>query len=191
MEDRVKIAYLIERLGNLLRAGERSQGIIDGLQPVHIQMLGYLSICNRYSDTPAGVTDFVGATKGTTSQSLGVLERKGYIRKKSDKRDRRVVRLELTARGKRFVETGFPPPDFVAALGGIKTRERGELSRLLTELLVRLQRNNRSRMFGVCHTCRHFKRDGLGETHQCGLTLEPLTEGESMKICREHELPAA
>lgn len=190
MEQSVKIAYLIERLGNLLRTEQRSQGLTEGLQPVHIQMLGYLSLCNRYSDTPAGVTDFVGATKGTTSQSLGLLERKGYIRKKVDKKDGRVVHLELTARGKRFVETGFPPPDFVAALGETSAGKMAELSRLLTDLLVRLQRNNRSRMFGVCRTCRHFRKDGLGETHQCGLTLEPLTENESIKICREHEFAA-
>lgn len=188
MADSARIAYLIERLGNLLRAGERSQGLADGLQPVHVQMVQYLSLCNRYSDTPAGVTEFSGATKGTTSQSLGVLERKGYIRKKADREDGRVVHLELTTKGKRFVETKFPPPDFEAALAGMREGERGELSRLLTGLLTGLQRENGGRMFGVCHTCRLFRRDALAGSHQCGLTLEPLTDEDSAKICREHEI---
>ena len=101
MNEGAKIASLIERLGNLLRAGERSSG--QGLLPVHVQMLSYLSVCNRYSDTPAAVTEFVGATKGTTSQSIGVLERKGYLRKRPDDGDGRVIHLSLTAKGKRFV----------------------------------------------------------------------------------------
>jgi len=28
-------------------------------------------------------------------------------------------------------------------------------------------------------------------SHQCGLTLEPLSEDEGVLICREHELHAA
>ncbi|MCI0482724.1 MAG: MarR family transcriptional regulator, partial [Candidatus Dadabacteria bacterium] len=73
MKDGGKIASLIERLGNLLRAEERAAGA--GLLPVHVRMLSYLSVCNRYSDTPAAVTEFAGATKGTSSQSIAVLER--------------------------------------------------------------------------------------------------------------------
>lgn len=183
-----KIAALIERLGNLLRAEERSSGA--GLQSVHREILGYLSVCNRYSDTPAGVTEFVGATKGTTSQSIGVLERKGYLKKRPDRADGRVVHLELTARGRRLAGDRVPPAEFDAALGAMRPADRDSLSRLLTGLLSGLQRQNSGRMFGVCHTCRHFRVDALPGSHQCGLTLEPLTDDESVKICREHE-PAA
>jgi DNA-binding MarR family transcriptional regulator len=188
MEDGVKIASLIERLGNLLRVEERSSGA--GLLPVHVQMLSYLSICNRYSDTPAAVTEFVGATKGTSSQSIAVLERKGYLRKHPDNKDGRVVHLDLTAKGRRFVENNFPPPLFGAAVDVMKPAERESLSRLLTGLLSELQRGNKGRMFGVCRTCRYFRKDALPGSHQCGLTLEPLTDDESTEICREHEIAA-
>lgn len=181
-----RIASLIERLGNLLRAEERASGA--GLLPVHVQMLSYLSVCNRYSDTPAAVTEFVGTTKGTTSQSIAVLERKGFLRKRPDTGDGRVVHLDLTAKGRRFVEMNFPPPEFGAAIGEMKKGDRDTLLRLLTGLLVSLQRRNGGRMFGVCNTCRYFRKDALPGSHQCGLTLEPLTEDESMKICREHEI---
>jgi len=186
MNEGAKIASLIERLGNLLRAGERSSG--SGLLPVHVQMLSYLSVCNRYSDTPAAVTEFVGATKGTTSQSIGVLERKGYLRKRPDGKDGRVIHLSLTAKGKRFVESNSPPPEFGASIDGMKPAERESLARLLNVLLVSLQRRNEGRMFGVCRTCRYFRKDAFPGSHQCGLTLEPLSDDESMKICREHEI---
>ncbi|HSC35220.1 MAG TPA: MarR family winged helix-turn-helix transcriptional regulator [Thermodesulfobacteriota bacterium] len=189
MDQTGRIASLIERLGNLLRAEERNSG--TGLMPVHVQMLSYLSICNRYSDTPAAVTEFSGATKGTSSQSIAVLERKGFLRKRPDKADGRAIHLDLTAKGRRFVENNFPPPGFGSAIEDMKPGDSESLARLLTGLLTTLQRRNRGRMFGVCRTCRHFRKDALPGSHQCGLTLEPLTEDESMKICREHERPAA
>ncbi len=189
MDQAGRIASLIERLGNLLRAEERTSG--TGLLPVHVQMLSYLSVCNRYSDTPAAVTEFVGATKGTSSQSIAVLERKGFLRKRPDAADGRVVHLNLTAKGRKFAENNFPPDKFGSAIGEMKPDDRAALTRLLTGLLASLQKENGGRMFGVCHTCRHFRRDALPGSHQCGLTLEPLTDDESMKICREHERPAA
>lgn len=189
MDEGAKIASLIERLGNLMRAGERSSG--QGLLPVHVQMLSYLSVCNRYSDTPAAVTEFIGTTKGTTSQSIGVLERKGCVRKRPDSDDGRVVHLSLTTKGRRFVESNFPPSEFAASIDDMKPADRDSLSRLLTGLLISLQRRNGGRTFGVCGTCRYFRKDALPGSHQCGLTLEPLSEDESVLICREHELHAA
>lgn len=189
MDQTGRIASLIERLGNLLRAEERASGA--GLLPVHVQMLSYLSVCNRYSDTPAAVTEFVGATKGTSSQSLAVLKRKGHLRKRPDKADGRVIHLDLTAKGRRFVENNFPPPGFGSAIEKMKPGDREALTLLLAGLLTSLQKGNGGRTFGVCRTCRHFRKDALPGSHQCGLTLEPLSGDESIKICREHERPAA
>ena len=185
-----KIATLLERLGNLLRAKERTAGSEEGLQPIHMQILRYLSVCNRYSDSPAGVTEFVGATKGTTSQSINVLERKGYIKKRRDKEDGRVIHLSLTDEAEGIIENAFPPDEFTQAVEAMRPEDRSELSGLLNQLLVLLQRQNKGAAFGVCHTCRFFKRKGLGDSHQCGLTHEPLTDEESYKICREHDYPS-
>jgi DNA-binding MarR family transcriptional regulator len=185
-----KIASLVERLGNLLRSEDRVTGSGSGLQPIHMQILRYMSVCNRYSNTPAGVGEFVGATKGTTSQSINVLERKGFLKKRPDKEDGRVIHLGLTAKAEHFLEKEFPPPEFTDAVTAMKPGDRNQLSGLLNELLILLQRQNEGKAFGVCHTCRYFKRDRLGDSHQCGLTREPLTEQESFMICREHDYPS-
>ena len=187
--DNTKIASLIERIGNLLRSGERASGSDSGLQTVHVQILGYLSQCNRYSNTPIGVTEFVGSTKGTTSQSINILEKKGFINKSPDEEDGRVIHLKLTDKGEHFVKDEFPPREFKAALDGLNSNDTERLSQLLTKLLIQLQRKNNGKLFGVCHTCKHFNKFGSGDKHQCGLTLEPLSEKESYQICREHEQP--
>lgn len=185
VKDDAKILSLVERLGNLMRAGARASG--DGLEPVHREILGYLSVCNRYSDTPAGVTDYLGATKGTTSQSIGVLERKGLVKKRPDKEDGRVVHLVLTATGRKMNGGGDVPEAFAEALSEMEPGEKETLVRLLSKILTGLQRRNGGRTFGVCRTCRFFRENALPRSHQCGLTLEPLSDVDSLKICREHE----
>lgn len=188
--DKIRIASLIERIGNLLRSEERASGADSGLQSVHLQILNYLSQCNRYSNTPAGVTEFIGSTKGTTSQSINILEKKGFLLKRPDAEDGRVVHLVLTDKGKSFVEDEFPPSEFNDALDSLNSNDADSLALLLTKLLIQFQQNNNGKLFGVCHTCNHFRKSALSNSHQCGLTLEPLSEEESLRICREYEDPA-
>ena len=75
------IYQYLERMANLLRTDTRRSMVEKGLQPVQLEALHYLSQCNRYSDTPAAVADFLGLTKGTVSQTLGLLENVGMIEK--------------------------------------------------------------------------------------------------------------
>ena len=187
--NKAQITSLIERIGNLLRSEERASGADRGLQAVHVQILNYLSQCNRYSNTPAGVTDFIGSTKGTTSQSINILESKGFINKVPDSEDGRVIHLVLTKKGHSFINNEFPPSEITNALDSFSNEEAEYITELLTKLLVKLQRTNNGKIFGVCHTCRHFKKNALARTHQCGLTLEPLSDKESFQICREHKEP--
>ena len=90
---------LVERLGNLMRSEMRKAGSDETLQPVHLQALIYLTKANRYSNTPQALADYLGLTKGTVSQTLLVLDRRGLIERYQDDVDRRVVRLRLSAAG--------------------------------------------------------------------------------------------
>lgn len=188
--EETRIAHLIERIGNLLRSEERVSGAESGLQSVHVQILTYLSKCNRYSNNPAGVTEFIGSTKGTISQSINILEKKGFITKRPDEKDRRVLHLILTEKGQSFIDNEFPSSQFKDAIESLNTSDSESLTLLLTKLLIKFQQNNNGKLFGVCHTCNHFKKFGLRDRHQCGLTLEPLSNKESLQICREYEEPS-
>lgn len=178
-----RIYELLERLGALLRAEERTAAHAFGLQPVHVHALHYLDRCNRYSDTPAGVTAYLGVTKGTVSQTLLVLEGKGCLVREADAHDRRQVRLRITPAGRKIVRACVPPPllrDVPADTFGPETEAT------LSNLLKVLQREGGNGTFGLCRTCVHFREHAMGDRHQCGLTGEPLTERESGLICREH-----
>ncbi len=73
-----------------------------------------------------------------------------------------------------------------AAVENARADEHLALANSLTALLRRAQRLNESKTFGVCKTCRFFTRVADGG-FQCGLTNEPLSVGDSMQICVEHE----
>ena len=71
------IADMVERLGRLLR----SRGYEHDLNPAQWEALRYLGRCNRFSNNPSALSNFLGATKGTVSQTVSSLERKGLLTK--------------------------------------------------------------------------------------------------------------
>jgi hypothetical protein len=65
------------------------------------------------------------------------------------------------------------------------------LEHSLTALLAGLQRRNDRSGFGVCQTCRFFRRRGAegepGGPHRCGLTQEALSDADSKLVRAGHE----
>lgn len=174
----------LERIGNLLRAEARQTDKNSRLQPVQLEVLHYLSICNRHSNIPVAVTEYMGLTKGTVSQTLSVLENKGYLQKTPDDKDKRVIHLHLTAKGKALVAATTPPTLFKAAISQISPKQQQQLTAGLNTLLKAMQSAHQFKAFGVCKTCRHLQLTEEG--HHCGLTQLPLTAEELELICREH-----
>jgi DNA-binding MarR family transcriptional regulator len=181
-----KIYQHLERIANLLRTDTRKAGLGRALLPVQIEALHYLSNCNRYSNTPAAVADYLGLTKGTVSQTISVLEHTGLVEKRPDLKDRRVVHLIVTELGETVVAEAVPPKILQAAMELTPVAEQAEMLSALKRVLLALQDANHLRSFGVCKTCR-FHRVEAGDARRCGLTGEVLLAADIDKICREHE----
>lgn len=177
---------VMDRLSSLMRMWFRQHPLLADLQPVQLSALMYLARCNRYSNTPLGVTDYLGLTKGTVSQSLKLLESKGLIARTQDARDKRSVHLELTASANTLLNA-LLPPTFLRAGESAMGERATLLKELLFELLREIQRTNNVPGFGLCHSCRFYqKMKGRGF---CNLTKEPLSEDDAKLICREHQSP--
>ena len=176
---------LIERIANLLRANRWRAGQEFGLQPVHLQVLGYLSQCNRYSDTSVVLGKYLGITKGTLSQSITLLVNKGLLKKVGDHKDKRVIHLKLTGLGlASTAKLGFTNM-YEQLEQELNTADIEMTQRYLQLLLSSMQKLDLSSSFGVCHTCKHFVV--LKENKfQCGLTEELLTMEETELLCHEH-----
>ncbi len=172
------ITHWIERLSALHRSLMRKFAATETLQFVHVEIIQYLSICNRYSDTTQALSEYLGQTKGSISQSLGFLEKEGYLKRHQDKKDKRVFHLTLTSKGIAVSDR----LNQALNLQGIE-----KLDEALNSVLATLQKKNGLQSFGLCKTCQYNINQGKG-TFQCGLTKEQLTLEDIEKICREHKI---
>ncbi|MEM7172975.1 MAG: MarR family winged helix-turn-helix transcriptional regulator [Pseudomonadota bacterium] len=190
MTSRENVVAHLERLARLIQSDAHDAG----LRPTQWEALRYLARANRFSRSPSAVTAYLGMTKGTVSQTLMALERKGLIGKKELAVDRRVVTLQITAKGKRTLEKD-PLARVEAAVGKLKASETERLEEGLQAVLTRLLRDRDGRAFGACKTCRHFglapkpATSGLASNAPfwCGLLEEPLSQDDSEQICVEQE----
>ena len=180
-------SILLERLGALIQQSVREDAARHGLLPIHVQVLRYLAMCNRYSDLPVAIADYFGITRGTVSQTLSVLERKGLVIKEADERHGRRLHLRLTPAGTAASAGGWPER-LETALQSLPDAASG-LDETLRALLLGLQRLNGQHAFGTCRHCAHFLVEPEGA--RCGLTREPLAEDQTSKLCREWSAPDA
>lgn len=171
----------LDRLSSLHKSQMRKAACAAGMQLVHLEILQYLSMCNRYSNTAQALGEYLGQTKGSLSQSLAFMEEAGYIERKPDPVDRRYARLSLTKEGKALLKRinagNILVPDFPEDDATVETIQR---------LLSDWQSHNGLKSFGQCKSCR-FNKTMDGGRSQCMLTGEALSKSDVRKICREHE----
>ncbi|MEM9470812.1 MAG: MarR family transcriptional regulator [Pseudomonadota bacterium] len=180
------MVVLLERLSRLVRAEEHA----SDLNPAQWEALRYLSRCNRFSNSPAALTRYLSATKGTISQTLIALERKGLVSKAPRPGQARSVVLALTDQGQ--VKLRDDPWQQVSAMidaGGAKTRKR--LANGSHKLVARIIKSRGLPSFGSCDTCRYFREGGAPDDvkgkHWCLLFEEPVTKSQARKICASHD----
>lgn len=176
---------IVERLANLQQSGFQRNALLAGIPSVQVHALYYLMRCNHYSNTPGSVTEYLGLTKGTVSQSLRKLEEKNLIYRQSHPDDKRKVLLFLTDKAKQALEGAISRDSIAKAQSELA--DGGESLRvLLTALLQQVQQQEGSRLFGECRFCR-FHQHQQGKPF-CGLTQELLPEESTTLICREFEV---
>lgn len=183
-------AVLLERLARLMRAAEHQAG----LNPAQWEALRYLDRANRFSNSPTALARYLGATRGTVSQTLIALERKGLITRMLRPGLRRSIALGLTARGRAQLERD-PWSKLAADAAALDARASRRLNAGLASLMAGALSRRPGASFGRCSTCRYFGRRQAarvpGGPHRCLLLDLALSETDSRKICAEHEPPPA
>lgn len=178
MTSNTEIRELINRLARLDAAG----GWAGDLNPTQRAVLGYLSRANRFSRSPSHISDYLGTTRGTTTQSLKSLLQKGYVQEARSQQDKRVIRYALTATGQAVAERSAPLDE---ALLGLDTSDSETLRHLLASVLKAMLIRNNGREFGLCRTCRYHQVTEDGP--YCALLSVPLVPKDADQICHEQE----
>lgn len=168
---------LLHRVARLLA----SEGWGDDLNPTQRAALAYLVRANRFSRAPSHVADYLAATRGTVSQTLKALRRKGLVEEARSETDRRSVVLEPTEAGRACVGTADA---LDAALAGLPEAQAAALETGLGDLVSDLLKRRGGRSFGICRTCRHH--EGRPDGGHCRLLRVDLAPFETGQLCHEH-----
>lgn len=180
------IVLPLERLARVMRAREH-----DGdLNPAQWEALRYLSRANRFSNSPGALTRYMGATKGTISQTVIALERKGLITKSARGGEKRSLSLVLTPAGEAMLSKD-PWREVAAAADDLGGKTRRRLYRGLRELLATEIQRAGLATFGNCPSCRFFREKGrdrdVAGPHLCMFYEQPVTQDHATRICAVHE----
>lgn len=161
-----------------------------GLNPAQWEALRYISRANRFSNSPIALTRYLGATKGTISQTLIALERKGLIDKKPRPGERRSIMVSLTKGGKDLLAED-PWLRLEQFFKEEKKDQRSQTAHTLSKVLEHELAFKGHPTFGSCRTCRFFREKSAKSKssgpHFCLLMEQDLTGKESRKLCIEYE----
>jgi DNA-binding MarR family transcriptional regulator len=185
-KEALKAAHLVERLERLTRRHE----LDDRLDPPQWQALRYLATANRFSRTPAALAAYLDSTPGRISRTVAGLKANGYVSRRSNGAGGGVS-LALTPKAEKALKHD-PLLDLALdiedALGEGSVQLAQNLSALVNAALDRKSR----RPFGLCASCRHFRRNAHASSplpHHCALLDEPLAASDSRMICAEQTPP--
>lgn len=136
-----------EALLHLLRAGDEVALIIDRELADHgithgrfgVLMLLWQACEEEHPSglTPAELADKAGVTRATMTGLVDTLERDHFVHRESDPEDRRMMRVVLTAKARKFLEKILPGHFRTIAeiMQPLSEAERKTLARLLNKVL--------------------------------------------------------
>lgn len=174
----LRLRCLIDRIARLDAAEDWTRG----LNPSQAAALGYLRQANRFSRAPSHVADYLGSTRGTVSQTLKALARKGLVVEAAEDGDRRRIRYDVTAEGSAH---GRADRALDRALRGLSPADADRLDATLSDTLRAVLVARSGRSFGICRTCAHHDPRDVGG--YCRLLKADLGPEEPAQICHEHE----
>lgn len=169
---------LLLRLSRLAEA----EGWDRGLNPAQAAALAYLARANRFSRAPSHLADWLGATRGTVSQTLKSLAARGLVAEGPAPRDRRSISYALTESGQAAVAGA---DGLVAALADLPATQADQAAETLAALLRGLLDKRGHRPFGLCRNCRHHRPALAGGSAFCSLLSVSLEAAETTQICAE------
>lgn len=179
------VAQLVEQLSHCAC----SEAFSAGLNPAQWSALRYFERANRFSRTVSAFAQYHGTTRGTASQTIRALVKKGYLRRLAAKHDQRSFRLDLTERAHQALASD-PLAEFVNAAGALPAEQCSALAQGLRAVLDQVLEQRAQRPFGVCTSCQHLcaVKTGIhGERgHRCRLQDERLGDQDLGKICIDH-----
>jgi DNA-binding MarR family transcriptional regulator len=186
-----RIATGLHKIGLALKHQGWQQANAEGLSATQGQILAALATHGTL--TGSELSQRLGVTLPTISDSVRVLVDKTLVTKSPDPRHPRASLLTLTKKGAQLGGRARSWPEFMAtAVADLTAEEQRAFYSGVVKMIRTLQEQGLIPVSGMCVTCTHFRpnvRPG-SSPHHCALVDAPLATEQVRLDCPEHELAA-
>ncbi|GMU04132.1 MarR family winged helix-turn-helix transcriptional regulator [Corallococcus caeni] len=183
-----RIATGLHKLGLAMKQQSWQQANGAGLSATQGQILAALVAQGPLSGTE--LSERLGVTLPTISDSVRVLVEKALVTKSPDPRHPRASLLTPTAKGAALGARARSWPEFMAdAVADLSPEEQRAFFSGIVKMIRMLQEQGLVPVTGMCVTCTHFRpnvRPGASP-HHCAFVDAPISSDQLRLDCPEHE----
>ena len=186
-----RITTGLHKIGLAMKQQAWQQANEEGVSATQGQIVAALATHGAL--TGSELSQRLGVTLPTISDSVRVLVDKKLVTKSPDARHPRASLLTLTRRGAQLGARARSWPEFMAAaVADLTAEEQRAFFSGVVKMVRMLQEQGLVPLSGMCVTCTHFRPNvGTGAApHQCAFVNAPLANDQVRLDCPEHELAA-
>jgi DNA-binding MarR family transcriptional regulator len=184
-----RIATGLHKIGLAMKQQSWQQANNDGLSATQGQILA--ALVSHGPLTGSELSERLGVSLPTISDSVRVLVEKKLLTKSPDPRHPRASLLKPTEKGEALGARARSWPEFMAAaVSGLSSEEQRAFFSGVMKMIRALQEQGLIPISQMCVTCKHFRpnvREGESP-HHCALVDAPLANEQLRLECPEHEL---
>jgi DNA-binding MarR family transcriptional regulator len=184
-----RIATGLHKIGLAMKQQAWQQANQEGLSATQGQILAAISAHGALTGTE--LSERLGVTLPTISDSVRVLVEKKLLIRSPDPRHPRASLLELTTRGAALAARARSWPEFMAgAVAQLTADEQRAFFAGVVKMIRTLQEQGLVPLSGMCVTCIHFRpnvRSGAAP-HHCTFVDAPLGVDQLRLECPDHAL---
>lgn len=190
-DNRGTLAIGLAKIGLVIRHQAWQVAENSGLTPTQSQVLTSIDASSEGWLSVTEIARQLAVTQPTASDAIATLERKRLVVRARSDDDARVVRVKLTAVGRRRARENAEWPDaFLSAIGELDPAEQGVFLKGLMKMIRSLQESGKIPTARMCATCTYFRpyvHPGAQTPHYCAYVDAPLRDTELRLDCCEHE----
>ena len=136
------IGYLVKRTQRLMH--DRIEAVFASQGITFQQWVVLMHLRDGLATTTAGLCQEIRHDSGAMTRLIDQLEERGFIGRRRQEADRRIVDLELTTAGRKMVESLIPlaVDTLNSALGGFTKAEMQQMQGLLRKIIARVSELN-------------------------------------------------
>jgi DNA-binding MarR family transcriptional regulator len=191
----IQVAAGLEKISLALKSRTWRREGQAGLGPLQRQVLTLLRSKPNHSAQVSTIAQELVVRLPTASEAVATLERKRLVKRYRSHPDRRVVTVELTARGSRACAPAVGIPNQLAtATSALTSIEQVAFLKGLMKVIRSLQQQGEISVARMCVSCRFFRphqHEDAAQPHHCDYVNAPIGDQALRLDCAEYEAASA